>query len=108
MIRKNKKILIGKAISLVFVLLTVAVLLVGCQGKIPETQKHNYAETPYSDYSLTGIPKFVDDVASCVDTEKQYVLPDGYIYEYQSYFIYSATNQLTIATDEGNSSTLSQ
>ena len=74
--------------------------------KLPQTQKHNYTENPYEDYSLTGTPEFVDDISSCTDSEKQYVLPDGYVYEYQSYFVHSATNQLAIATDENGAKVL--
>ena len=99
MIRKNKNIAVGKRIFLICILLTAATLLGGCRWNIPQTQKHNYTDTPYEDYRLTDIPEFVDELSLCTDTEKQYVLPDGYLYEYRSSFVYNVTNQLAIATD---------
>lgn len=73
----------------------------------PETQQkrpvimphHNYPETPYVDYAIMGIPEFVEDVGACTDPEKQYVLPDGYIYAHKPVFVPYATNQLLLATD---------
>lgn len=82
------------------VLICVLSNLCSCStGGIPPTQKHDYPETPYVDYNLTGLPEFVEGISECIDTEKQYVLPDGYLYEYKAIPTYSAVNQLEIATD---------
>lgn len=51
-------------------------------------------------YRLEGLPEFVADLEACTDPDKQYVLPDGYVYAYQPVPTYSVTNQLTVATDE--------
>ena len=61
--------------------------------------KQNYTEPPYIDYSISDLPELVDDLSQCVDTEKQYVLPDGYVYEYKQTLIPYAANQLHMATD---------
>ena len=100
MIRKNKGILIDKKIVLVGIFLIIVTLLSGCQRRIPKTQKHDYTETPYVDYSLASVPEFVDDISLCTDSEKQYVLPDGYLYGCKPVPIYSVTNFLAAAEDE--------
>lgn len=74
--------------------------LIGCgPNMLEQTQKHNYIETPYVDYSISDLPEFVDDVSAFTDTEKQYVLPDGYLYSYERIPTYSAINQLMVAVD---------
>ena len=52
------------------------------------------------DYSITGLPEFVADISACTDIQKQYVLPNGYVYEYTSIFVPTAANQLQLATDQ--------
>jgi hypothetical protein len=37
------------------------------------------------EYTITGLPEFVSDISECKNKKKQYVLPDGYIYEYSLY-----------------------
>lgn len=64
------------------------------------TQKHNYVSTPYVDYSISDTPEFVEDISQFTDTEKQYVLPDGYIYKYEAISSYTVVNQLPLSTDE--------
>lgn len=93
----------AKKIAFVCILSIFTTLLESCQFRIPKTQKHNYTVTSCTDYGFVGTPEFVDDIASCVDPEKRYVLLDGYLYEYQSVFVPDATNQLVIATDEEGS-----
>lgn len=61
--------------------------------------KGDYSEPPIVDYSLRDLPQFVNDLSQCTDPEKQYVLPDGYLYGYTSKIVPSATNQLHLATD---------
>ena len=63
------------------------------------TQKHQYEEPVPLDYSIPDLPEFVNDISECTDIEKQYVLPDGYLYGHISVPIYDVTNQLSIATD---------
>lgn len=65
--------------------------------------RQNYEEPPYVDYSLTDLPEFVQSIEACTDSEKQYVLPDGYVYRMGEIFVPSATNQLYLATDQDNS-----
>ena len=59
----------------------------------------DYELTPLVDYSLTGLPEFVSSIEECVDPEKQYVLPDGCLYEYKKAAISGAVNELALATD---------
>lgn len=61
---------------------------------------HQYQEVPDVDYSIVGLPEFVENISDCTDPEKEYVLPDGYRYAYMPYFVPYATNQLLLATDE--------
>jgi hypothetical protein len=79
----------------------------GSQGTQPTEQKipvimpkQEYEEPVPMDYALHGLPEFVDNLAQCTDTEKQYVLPNGYLYHYGQLFVPYATNQLHLATDE--------
>ena len=62
--------------------------------------REEYEETPQVDYSLPEMPEFVENLSQCVDREKQYVLPNGYIYEYAQTFVPSAANRLHMAQDE--------
>lgn len=100
--RSSKRVEIIRygAILLIFVL-----LLSGCSSSdtIKPTQKNDYVGQPYVDYSLTGLPEFVDDVSLCTDAEKQYVLPDGYIYECKPVPVYSVNNSLHEAVDTDGS-----
>ena len=106
----------------VLVLLCACVILPlgGCGGPTPDTtvsgvDSTRSPDTPPEDgvtdtveepevvepmYRLEGLPEFVADLEACTDPDKQYVLPDGYVYAYQSVPTYSVTNQLTVATDE--------
>lgn len=74
------------------------------QQRIPVIMpRQNYVEPPYVDYSLSDLPEFVDNLSQCVNPEKQYVLPDGYIYEYRQTFVPDAANQVHAATDKDGS-----
>lgn len=90
-------------ILIISCLLFLVAFLCGC-NESPEwvelTQKHKYVKTPYVDYSISNIPEFVNDITQCMDTDKQYVLPDGYLYKYEPVASYSAVNQLVISEDE--------
>lgn len=90
-------------------LLSILISLCGCGAKVQDATepkvpvimpKQNYVEPQYVDYSLSNLPEFVDHISQCTDTEKQYVLPDGYLYGYGTAFVPSATNQLALATDD--------
>ena len=92
-----------------WMLVSVLMSLCACsEGGVEETQKQlsvivpqqNYVEPPYVDYSLSNLPEFADDITQCTDKEKQYVLPNGYVYGYGQMFVPYATNQLALATDE--------
>lgn len=102
-----------------FMLLAVVISLCACHGNVAEetqgiqkteqTQpiekqpvimpKQDYVEPPYVDYSLSGLPEFVDHIGQCTDPEKQYVLPDGYLYTSEMVFVPNAINQLNLSTD---------
>ncbi len=70
------------------------------EEQIPEpTQKHQYEEPLLLDYTIPDLPEFANDISECTDTEKQYVLPDGYLYGHIPVPVYDVTNQLSIATD---------
>lgn len=113
---KRKNTRISRRIDIILhcaVLLILALLLSSCNSHTPEsvqendyiepTQKNAYIEQPYVDYSLTGVPEFVDDISLCEDPQKQYVLPDGYIYECKSVPVFSVTNVLQESTDADGS-----
>lgn len=71
------------------------------QDRIPVIMpKQEYLETPRVDYSLSGLPEFVDDISQFVDTQKQYVTPNGYLWVYGQRFVPSAENQLPLAVDK--------
>ena len=100
--------LINRILCMLLCFVMLAVFLIGCgTDKAEETQqripvivpRQNYLELPYVDYSLSDLPEFVENLSQCVDQEKQYVLPDGYIYEYRKTFVPDAINQLHVATD---------
>lgn len=90
-------------ILIIICLLVFVASILGC-NESPEwvelTQKHLYVKTPYVDYSISNLPEFVKDVSQFTDTDKQYVLPDGYLYKYEPVASYSAVNQLAISEDE--------
>ena len=100
---------------LAVLLLLCAVFLCACQtgGGEQETEeqqkasvimpKQDYEEAPYVDYRLSGLPEFVEDLPQCVDTQRQYVLPDGYMYTYGKMLVPVAVNQLAAATDKDGS-----
>ena len=46
-----------------------------------------------------NLPIFVGSTAECTNTSKKYVLPDGYLYEYEPVYETSYTNQIPISTD---------
>lgn len=72
-------------------------------SQIPPSQKQKYETTPYVDYRLSDIPEFVDDLEKCTNTEKQYVLSDGYLYSFEPVPTYDVTNQLRLSTNEDGS-----
>lgn len=85
-------------------LLVIMLSFAACSGGTPEpTQKHNYKETKKTDYSITGLPVFVDDISQCKDKNKRYVLPDGYIYEKKSFPKYSDADKLRKSKDTDGS-----
>ena len=54
-------------------------------GFITEVEAKNYTDTAIANINANGIqqtPLFANDVNSCTDTSKVYVLPDGNIYAY--------------------------
>lgn len=55
------------------------------------------------EYTITGLPEFVSNISECKNKKKKYVLPDGYLYSYDPYFVPYATNMLTSATDTDGS-----
>ena len=70
------------------------------QQEIPViVPRGEYELTPFVDYTLTDLPEFVGSIEECVDTEKQYVLPDGCLYGYQKASTGGAVNELALATD---------
>jgi len=98
-------------IGVLLLLFAVLISFCACQKDGPESDtqvqqripvimpKQKYVETPYVDYSLSGLPEFVDGISQCTDPEKQYVLPNGYLYGYDRIFVPDAVNQLALATD---------
>lgn len=47
-------------------------------------------------------PAFANSIAECTDTNKLYVLPDGYIYAYMAHEEYPFTNQIVLSIDTDN------
>jgi len=45
------------------------------------------------------LPEFVDSLEECMDINKKYILPDGYMYEYKPAQIANFTNQIPISVD---------
>ena len=62
---------------MLIILLALLMCLSGC-GKNEESEHSGSA----MDYTIEGIPEFVPTADKFTDTNKKYVLPDGYLYEY--------------------------
>lgn len=75
------------------VLMITVLCMTGCQFNNP------FAKVEV-DYSLEELPEFVNSIDECKDTGKKYVLPDGYLYSYESVFVSFAENQIPLSTDE--------
>ncbi len=89
----------SKVISAVLLLIMIF-SFASCSGSTPEpTQKHAYKSAGKIDYSIKGLPIFVDNISQCKDKNKKYVLPDGYVYERKSFPNYSGTDKLKNSID---------
>ena len=102
--KKISSILIKILVLTVFLLLLIAcardpVVTTTHNDEVVIVPDHNYDTPEEIEYSIGDIPEFVNDISECLDENKKYVLPDGYVYESAAVPLYSVTNQLEISTD---------